>query len=94
MKIVYLLALIFTALPTLYFLHSNAAAESVMATRIEVDDQAGVIRFYVKGQEQALLDTAGLHVHGDINFTGVMTDYGEAGFQSLMDKTAEGTIEE
>lgn len=38
------------------------------------DDEAGVIRFIIDGQERATLDSEGLHVHGDIEFTGTTKD--------------------
>ncbi len=46
------------------------------ATRVEVDRKANVIRFVIDGQERALLDAAGLHVKGDLEFTGQTVDIG------------------
>lgn len=43
-------------------------------TRIVSDQKAGVIRFIVKGKEQAYLDESGLHVRNDIQYGGVMAD--------------------
>lgn len=34
----------------------------------------GVIRFMVDGQEQARIDAAGLHVNGDIGYSGSLAD--------------------
>ena len=51
-------------------------------TRIETDDQADVIRFYVKGQLAAILDETGLHVRDDVNYAGSITDYGPSGFDA------------
>lgn len=54
--------------------HSRAADE---ATRIEIDQKSGVIRFVVGGQERAVLDAAGLHVNGNLEFTGQTIDIGD-----------------
>jgi hypothetical protein len=54
--------------------HSRAADE---ATRIEIDQKAGAFRFIIEGQEGAVLDAAGLHVNGDIEFAGQVIDTGE-----------------
>lgn len=56
-----------------------AQAESAQ-TRIEVDEQAGIIRFFIKGQETARLDAAGMHVRENIDYGGMLTDYGRTGF--------------
>lgn len=50
------------------------------STRIEVDDQAGVIRFFIDGREKARFDAAGLHVRENIDYGGMLTDYGQTGF--------------
>lgn len=39
------------------------------ATRIEVDDEANVIRFFIDGQELAVLDEEGLRVKGTVATT-------------------------
>lgn len=44
------------------------------ATRIEADADSNVIRFFINGQEQAVLDAEGLHVDGSIDYTGGLTD--------------------
>lgn len=56
-----------------------AQAESA-ATRIEVDEQRGVIRFFVKGHEKARLTESGLQVMDDIEFGGTLTDVGTGPF--------------
>jgi hypothetical protein len=53
--------------------HEPAPAQAG-ATRIETDQKTGVIRFVVKGREVARIDAKGLHVRGDIDYTGVITD--------------------
>lgn len=45
-------------------------------TRIEVDEQANVIRFFIDGEERAVLDASGLHVNGDVNYAGKIKDVG------------------
>ncbi|MBL27256.1 MAG: hypothetical protein CMM50_06880 [Rhodospirillaceae bacterium] len=52
----------------------SSAATADAATRIEVDEEADVIRFIVGGEERAVLDADGLHVNGSVEFTGTMTD--------------------
>lgn len=44
------------------------------ATRIEADTDSNVIRFFINGQEQAVLDAQGLHVNGSIAYSGTITD--------------------
>ena len=51
-----------------------ATPDAQPRTRIEIDQSAGVIRFITGGQERAVLDADGLHVRGDIHFTGQVID--------------------
>ena len=44
------------------------------ATRIETDQKTGVIRFIVNGKEVARIDANGLHVRGNVDYTGTLTD--------------------
>src|SRR5690606_37537841 len=44
------------------------------ATRIDVDAQAGMVRIIIAGEERATFDAEGLHVTGDIDYTGALTD--------------------
>lgn|GEM_PF-6338173 len=46
------------------------------ATRIETDEQAGAIRFFIDGQEAVRIDAAGLHVRDDVRFGGTIKDVG------------------
>lgn len=39
-----------------------------------VQTDGGIILFIVGGQEKARIDPAGLHVNGDIGYSGVITD--------------------
>ena len=39
-----------------------------------VQTDGGMIVFIVEGQEKARIDPAGLHVNGDIGYSGVITD--------------------
>lgn len=43
-------------------------------TAIEVDSTNNVIRFYVEGEEVAILDSEGIHVYGDVSYNGVLMD--------------------
>jgi len=49
-------------------------------TRIELDEQAGVIRFFIDGQQRAFLDADGLHVRDALDYGGVLVDVGKAAF--------------
>ena len=49
-------------------------------TRVETDQKTGTIRFIVNGQEQARLDSTGLHVRHGVMYGGTMTDVGVAGY--------------
>ncbi len=79
-------ALLLLALCPAFWLAASALAEDVPPeseqlkdTRIEVDEQAHVIRFFIDGKEMAVLDALGLHVIGDIDYTGAMNDKGKPG---------------
>lgn len=45
-----------------------------------ISTEGGIIRFLIGGEEKARIDGAGLHVRGDLNYTGVTTDTGLAGY--------------
>jgi hypothetical protein len=51
-------------------------------TRVETDQATGAIRFIVKGQEQARVDSTGLHVRHHIDYGGAITDEGAAGYDA------------
>jgi hypothetical protein len=46
------------------------------ATRIEVDQDANVIRFFIDGQEAVRIDATGLHVRENIRYGGTIKDTG------------------
>lgn len=48
--------------------------------RIELDEEAGVIRFIIDGAEAARLDAAGLHIRGNLEYGGTLKDSGPAGY--------------
>lgn len=50
-------------------------------TRVETDQATGVIRFIVKGQEQARIDSNGLHVRHHIEYGNAITDEGAVGYE-------------
>lgn len=59
-----------TAIP-----HAQADAQlAAMPTRVDEDSQANVIRFFIGGKEQAILDSEGLHINGSVDYTGAITD--------------------
>jgi hypothetical protein len=55
---------------------SGEAATKTPAKRAEliVDEQAGVIKFVIDGVEKARIDEIGLHVAGDVAYTGTLAD--------------------
>lgn len=53
---------------------AEGAAASTSATRIEVDEQAHVIRFFIEGEERGVLHADGLHINGDIDYSGTLQD--------------------
>lgn len=59
---------------------TSSNSDSSAPTRIETDTESHEIRFYVDGELAAVLKQDGLHVRDDINFGGVVSDYGRSGF--------------
>jgi len=57
---------------------SLALAEKPETARVMIvpDQKEGAVRFVIDGQEQARIDATGLHVVGDINYGGALTDTG------------------
>jgi hypothetical protein len=53
---------------------------------IVVDEEKGVIRFFINGKETMRLDESGLHVEGNITYSGRIKDFGE---QQAGDEAAE-----
>ena len=56
-------------------------AQPASATEVQVDKEAGVIRFVVDGKTVATIDRSGLTVVGDVCYTGMMADIGDAGVE-------------
>lgn len=56
------------------------APQASAASKVEVveDQDAGVVRVLIGGKEVVVIDERGLHVTGDIEYTGVSTDSGAA----------------
>jgi hypothetical protein len=52
----------------------TALPSETATTRIEVDATSNTIRFFIDGDEQAILDAGGLHVKGSIDYGGAITD--------------------
>lgn len=82
-----LLALLFQGLcSTTAIAQSDEAAGGGLLsgpTRIAVDQDQDQILFYVENEVAAVLRADGLHVRDDINFGGVLTDYGRTEFREL-----------
>lgn len=81
MKLLYIFLLHIIILP---FGIAHADTDQLPAlppeTRIEADNEAGVIRFFVKGVEQARLTEDGFEVRNHLAYGGVLTDQGVEGF--------------
>ncbi len=43
-------------------------------TRIVTDDEHGTVSIFVQGREVVRVDAGGMHVFGDISYTGAVTD--------------------
>ena len=68
----------------------EAAPPAALAqTRIAVDEKTNVVRFFIDGKEAMRLDADGLHVQGNVEYGGTMTDSGRALFDERV-KTMEG----
>jgi len=57
-------------------------------TEVQVDEEAGVIRFVVDGETVATIDRNGLTVEGDVRFTGTLVDIG-AGSAPTFERSRE-----
>ncbi len=53
-------------------------AKETNTDRVQIieDEDSGVLRIVIDGKEVALIDADGIHVEGDIDFTGQITDIG------------------
>ena len=67
----------------------SGAAKS-QDTRIEIDQQADVIRIVIDGAEVARFDAGGLHVREGVSYGGMLTDYGTVGFDDHTAEAGEG----
>jgi len=72
MRFILILLFTFSVSPTAFAQESQAIAP----TRIEVDQDANVIRIIIEGHEVAQFTSSGLLVPGDINFGGTIRDGG------------------
>ena len=50
--------------------------------RMILDEEAGVVRIEIDGQEAARIDAEGLHVERHINYGGAITDVGPSGLKT------------
>lgn len=70
----------FLLLLTLFSVQSADAEELAPTpqalTRIYIDQDAKTFTFVIDGEPAAVLNKSGLHVPGDINYDGVLTDKG------------------
>lgn len=61
------------------------------ATRIEVDEKAGIIRFYVNGNQAAQLDELGLHLVQSVEYGKQLTDTGPSHIKAYMEAGRDET---
>jgi len=65
---------------------SNSNAKS--DTRIEIDDESHIIRFFIDGEESARLTKEGFSVRNSMAYGGTIRDQGEEGFTENTDNQA------
>jgi len=53
-----------------------ATARDTPKPEIITDEENGVVRILIGGKEVLRIDASGLHVTGDVDFTGTITDIG------------------
>ena len=58
--------------------------QSLEQTRVEVDQEASVVRIIVEGREVAQVTSSGLYVVGDVNYSGIIRDSGSDVKQKTM----------
>lgn len=80
MRILAFAILTFLPFSTAFAQDTAAQADALPSTRIEADNDTGVIRFIVRGQVAAILMADGLHVRESVGYGGVVIDYGTEGF--------------
>ncbi len=90
LTVLFIICIVALAAAALAQERSHPAPAEPAATRIEVDEQADVIRFVIEGREAMRLDATGLHVRSDVSYGGAVADYGPAGFDSHINQTGEG----
>lgn len=56
---------------------------------LAVDDEAGTVTILIRGRPVVLIDETGLHVRGDINYGGSLTDTGQPDFDSRAAKAEQ-----
>lgn len=64
--------------------NSDQTAETSAATRIEVDEDGGRIRFYIDGELAVQLDADGFHVRHDVSYGDTLRDTGTDGFDKYI----------
>jgi hypothetical protein len=77
--------------PSSAYAGPTATGEAAQATRIETDQKTGTVRFIVDGREVARFERDGLHVRQDVNYGGLLTDTGQAGYAKIHDDKPEPT---
>lgn len=91
MKIIILLLLLSVCLPSVAQAIDEKPATAQHETRIIVDEDVGVIRFFIEGEEQARLTSDGLLVRGNVEYGGTMRDAGTEVFKAPETEPSEAS---
>ena len=73
-------ALIFAASAFVQEAPATIPVHNTPPTRIEVDQQANIIRFFIDGEESMRLDPNGLHIKDNQTYGGMIVDVGKTGY--------------
>ncbi|MCG7983350.1 MAG: hypothetical protein JAY90_11455 [Candidatus Thiodiazotropha lotti] len=68
---------------------AETVSTAVEDTRIEVDQDANVIRFFIDGEEAVHIDATGLQVRDNIRYGGVTVDIGRKAGGTFADVDAK-----
>ena len=80
MKYIVPIVVFFVLFSALSVAYTKAQATNAAVTRIEVDEQANIIRFFIDGEESMRLDPNGLHVRDNQTYGGMIMDVGRFGY--------------
>jgi hypothetical protein len=73
---------------------ADRGSQALNQTRIEADNDSGMIRFIVKGEVAAVLTEDGFHVRRNVKYGGSTFDYGEQDFEKETAPEAKASVPE